>query len=72
MQNQSDVKSANTNPTIGHNTFSQSEKIHSNPSDAANALSDIFVGLLPQAQGEDYEEETFARQMKKKSKGLRR
>ncbi len=66
------VKSSNTNPAIEHNTSSQSEKINPNLSDAANALSDIFGGLLPQTQGEDYEEEAFARQMKKKSKGFRR
>jgi hypothetical protein len=72
LQNLNDIKSSNTNPAIEHNTSSQSEKINPNLSDAANALSDIFGGLLPQTQGEDYEEEAFARQMKKKSKGLRR
>ena len=72
LKNPNDIKSSNTNPAIEHNTSSQSEKINPNLSDAANALSDIFGGLLPQTQGEDYEEEAFARQMKKKSKGLRR
>jgi hypothetical protein len=72
LQNPNDIKSSNTNPAIEHNTSSQSEKINPNLSDAANALSDIFGGLLPQTQGEDYEEEAFERQMKKKSKGLRR
>ena len=72
LKNPNDIKSSNTNPAIEHNTSSQSEKINPNLSDAANAISEIFGGLLPQAQGEDYEEEAFARQMKKKSKGLRR
>jgi len=72
LKNPNDIKSSNTNPAIEHNTSSQSEKINPNLSDAANALSDIFGGLLPQTQREDYEEEAFARQMKKKSKGLRR
>nr|WP_322626063.1 conjugal transfer protein MobB [uncultured Flavobacterium sp.] len=72
LKNPNDIKSSNTNPAIEHNTSSQSEKINPNLSDAANALSDIFGGLLPQTQGEDFEEEAFARQMKKKSKGLRR
>lgn len=73
LQNQSDVKSVNTNPAIGHNTLTVNEKINPSLFDAANTLSDIFGGLLPQTQAEDYEEEeAFARQMKKKSKGLRR
>jgi hypothetical protein len=72
LQNPNDIKSSNTNPAIEHNTSTQSEKINLNLSDAANSLSEIFGGLLPQTQGEDYEEEAFARQMKKKSKGLRR
>lgn len=72
LQNESNPKSLNTNPAIEHNTSFQSEKINPNLSDAANAISEIFGGLLPQAQGEDHEEEAFARQMKKKSKGLRR
>jgi len=72
LQNPNDIKSSNTNPAIEHNTSSQSEKINPNLSDAANAISDIFGGLLPQTQAEDYEEEAFARQMKKKSRGLRR
>ncbi|WP_290806363.1 conjugal transfer protein MobB, partial [Flavobacterium sp.] len=72
LPNQNDVKSANINPAIGHNIISENEKINPNLSEAANAMADIFGGLLPQTQGEDYEEEAFARQMKKKSKGLRR
>lgn len=72
LQNPNDVKSSNTNPAIEHNTSSQSEKINPNLSEATNAMADIFGGLLPQTQGEDYEEEAFAWQMKKKSKGLRR
>nr|WP_322626377.1 hypothetical protein [uncultured Flavobacterium sp.] len=72
LQNQSDVKSTNTSQMSGLNRPAENEKINPNLSDAANNLSDIFGGLLPQAQGEDYEEEAFARQMKKKSKGLRR
>ncbi|MFP9114642.1 conjugal transfer protein MobB [Flavobacterium sp. RHBU_3] len=72
LQNQSDVKSTNNSLMTGLNRSAENEKINSNLSDAANALSDIFGGLLPQTQREDYEEEAFARQMKKKSKGLRR
>ncbi|MXN90947.1 relaxase/mobilization nuclease domain-containing protein [Flavobacterium sp. Sd200] len=72
LQNPNDVKSTNTSLMSGLNRPAENEKINSNLSDAANALSDIFGGLLPQAQGEDYDEEAFARQMKKKSKGLRR
>lgn len=72
LQNPSDVKSNHTHPVIGKSTTSENESINPNLSDAANALSDIFGGLLPQTQGEDYEEEAFARQMKKKSRGLRR
>jgi hypothetical protein len=72
LQNPNDVKSTNTSFTIGLNRSAENEKINSNLSDAANVLSDIFGGLLPQTQGEDYGEEAFARQMKKKSKGLRR
>ncbi len=72
LQNPNDIKSSNTNPVIEHNTSFQSEKINPNLSDAANTISEIFGGLLPQAQGEDYEEEAFARQMKKKSRGFRR
>ena len=66
------VKSSDTNPLLKRSPLSENEKINPNLSEAANALSDIFGGLLPQTQGEDYEEEAFARQMKKKSKGLRR
>jgi len=72
LQNEANPKSANTNPAIGHNTLTENEKINPSLSDAANTIADIFGGLLPQAQGEDYEEEVFARQMKKKPKGLRR
>lgn len=72
LQNPNDVKSTNTSLMSGLNRPAENEKINSNLSDAANALSDIFGGLLPQTQGEDYDEEAFARQMKKKSKGLRR
>ncbi|KOS07561.1 relaxase [Flavobacterium akiainvivens] len=72
LQNDANLKSANANPAIGHKTLLENEKINPSLSDAANILSGIFGGILPQAQGEDYEEETFARQMKKKSKGLRR
>jgi hypothetical protein len=66
------VKSSNTNPMLKQSPLSENESINPNLSDAANALSDIFGGLLPQTQGENYEEEAFARQMKRKSKGLRR
>ncbi|RYJ45423.1 conjugal transfer protein MobB [Flavobacterium beibuense] len=69
LQNQSDVKSANINPMIKQSPLSENEKTNPNLSEVANTLSDIFSGLLPQTQGEDHEEEAFARQMKKKSKG---
>jgi len=72
LPNPNDVKSSNPNPLMKQSLLSENEKINTNLSDAANALSDMFGGLLPQKQGEDYEEEAFARQMKKKSKGLRR
>jgi hypothetical protein len=71
LQNPNDVKSSDTNPLMKQSPLSENEKINPNLSDAANAISEIFGALLPQAQGEDYEEEAFARQMKKKSKGLR-
>jgi hypothetical protein len=72
LQNPNDVKSTNTSLMSGLNRPAENEKINPNLSDAANALSDIFGGLLPQTQSEDYEEEAFAWQMKKKSRGLRR
>ncbi len=72
LQNEAILESVNTNPAIGHNALTENEKINPSLSDAANTISEIFGGLLPQAQGEDYEEEAFARQMKKKSRGLRR
>ena len=61
----------NTNQSITGNKTSENQ---SNPSlsNAADAMSDIFGGLLPQTVGEDYEEEEFARQMKKRSKGRKR
>jgi hypothetical protein len=60
----------NTNQSIPHKTSEN----QSNPSlsNTANAMSDIFGGLLPQTAGVDYEEEEFARQMKKRSKGRKR
>ncbi len=72
LPNPIDVKSTSINSVLKQSPLSENEKINQNLSEAANALSDIFGGLLPQTQGEDYEEEAFARQMKKKSKGLRR
>ncbi|PZR20774.1 MAG: relaxase [Flavobacterium psychrophilum] len=68
LQKAGDVKSANTNTVIEKDKLSVDEKISSNLSHAANAISDIFGGLLPQAHGEDYEEEAFARQIKRKSR----
>lgn len=72
LQNPNDIKSLNTNPLMKKSPLSENEKIHPNLSDAANTISEIFGGILSQTQGEDYEEDAFARQMKKKSKGLRR
>jgi hypothetical protein len=61
----------NTIQSITHNKTSENQ---SDPSlsNSANAMSDIFGGLLPQTAGEDYEEEEFARQMKKRSRGRKR
>ncbi|RYY36969.1 MAG: relaxase [Sphingobacteriaceae bacterium] len=72
LQNEANPKSTNTNSAIKQIPFSETKDINPNLPEVANTLSDIFGGLLPQTQGEDYEEEVFARQMKKKSKGLRR
>lgn len=71
LPNPNDVKSNHIHPAIGKSTTSENESINPNLSNAANNMADIFGGLLPQTQGEDYEEEAFARQMKKKSRGLR-
>lgn len=62
---------ANTNNSITHNKTSENQSYPS-LSNTANAMSDIFGGLLPQTAGEDYEEDEFARQMKKRSKGRKR
>ena len=72
FQNEAIPKSANTNPVIERNRPAINEKINPNLSGAASVISDLFGGILPQTQGEDYEEEAFARQMKKKARGLRR
>jgi len=72
LQTQGSEKLAtDSNQTITQNKLSENQ---SNPSlsNAANAMSDIFGGLLPQTAGEDYEEEEFARQMKKRSRGRKR
>ncbi len=61
----------NINPAITRTKLSESES-KTNLLSSASALSDIFGGLLPQTAGEDYEEEEFARQMKKRSKGRKR
>jgi len=67
----SEKLATHTNQFITQNKTSENQ---SNPSlsNAANPISDIFGGLLPQTAGEDYEEEAFARQMKKRSKGRKR
>ncbi|TRW24445.1 relaxase [Flavobacterium zepuense] len=67
----SERSATNTNQSITQNKTSENQ---TNPSlsNAANALSDIFGGLVPQTAGEDYEEDEFARQMKKRSKGRKR
>lgn len=72
LPNLNDLKSNHTHTIIEKSTISENESIVPSLSDAANALSDIFGGLLPQTQGEDYKEEAFARQMKKKPKVLNR
>jgi len=67
----SEKLATNTNQSFTQNKISENQ---SNPSlsNAANAISDIFGGLPPQTAGEDYEEEEFARQMKKRSRGRKR
>ena len=67
----SERSATNTNQSITQNKTSENQ---TNPSllNAANALSDIFGGLVPQTAGEDYEEDEFARRMKKRSKGRKR
>jgi len=67
----SEKLATNTNQSFTQNKISEN---HSNPSlsNAANVMSDIFGGLLPQTAGEDYEEDEFARQMKKRSRGRNR
>ena len=67
----SEKLTTNTNQSIPQNKTSTNQTIPS-LSNAANAMSDIFSGLLPQTAGEDYEEEEFARRMKKRSKGRKR
>jgi hypothetical protein len=62
---------ANTNNSITHNKTSENQSYQS-LSNTANGMSDIFGGLLPQTAGEDYEEDEFARQMKKRSRGRKR
>lgn len=67
----SEKLATNINQSITQNKIFENQ---TNPSlsNAANAMSDIFGGLLPQTAGEDYEEEAFARQMKKRSRGRKR
>jgi hypothetical protein len=67
----SEKLATNTHQFITHNKISENQ---SNPSlsNAGNAITDIFGGLLPQTAGEDYEEDAFARQMKKRSRGRKR
>jgi hypothetical protein len=67
----SEKLATSTNQSITQNKTSENQ---TNPSlsNAANAMSEIFGGLLPQTAGEDYEEDEFARQMKKRSKGRKR
>lgn len=67
----SEKLATNNNESI---TQKKTPENQSSPSllSAANAMSDIFGGLLPQTAGEDYEEEAFARQMKKRSRGRKR
>jgi len=67
----SENSTTNANHSINQNKTSDKE-INPSLSNAANALSDIFGALLPQSAGEDYEEEAFANQMKKKSRGRKR
>ncbi|WP_116786989.1 conjugal transfer protein MobB [Flavobacterium psychrotrophum] len=67
----SEKLATNTTHSVTQNKTTENQ-INPSLSNASNIISEIFGGLLPQTQGEDYEEEAFARQMKKKSKGLRR
>ncbi|MES2487429.1 MAG: hypothetical protein V4581_15970 [Bacteroidota bacterium] len=67
----SEKLATNTNQSFTQNKISENQ---SNPSlsNATSAMSDIFGGLVPQTAGEDYEEDEFARQMKKRLKGRKR
>lgn len=72
LQTPSSEKTTNNiNPEITQTQLSESES-RTNLLNAASAFSDIFGGLLPQTTGDDYEEDEFARQMKKRSRGMKR
>jgi len=72
LQTHSSEKTKNNiNPAITQTKLSEIES-KTYLLNSASAISDIFGGLLPQTTGEDYEEEEFARQMKKRSKGRKR
>lgn len=73
---QSTEQTSSTNlPTAGKNNADEKEETHSlfdflnkeQPTDDFG-LIDGLGGLLPEAQGEDYEEQAFANRMKKKKK----
>ena len=69
----------NTSPTAGNSTTAGKEEAHAlfdflnreQPADDFGLIEGIG-GLLPEAQGEDYEELAFANRMKKKKKHKRR
>jgi hypothetical protein len=67
----SEKLATNTNQFITQNKISEDQS-NTSFSNAANVISDIFGGLLPQTAGEDYEEDEFARQMKRRSRGRKR
>ncbi|WP_026713480.1 conjugal transfer protein MobB [Flavobacterium daejeonense] len=65
------IDNAQTETAQPHELF---DFINKNQAECTNdnlGLTEAFGGLLPQAQGEDYEEQAFANQMKKKKKRRR-
>lgn len=69
---ETDMAEANRNPSATSGKLLENEGVDSNIAGDEYILSDIFSGSMLQGQGEDYEEEAFARRMKKKSRGRNR
>jgi hypothetical protein len=68
----------NQSPTAGNSTAVEREEAHAlfNFLNKEQPTDDLWIdglgGLLPEAQGEDYEEQAFANRMKKKKKHRKR